>query len=250
LQRYFVSNDQFIDNKQVVITSDDYHHIVRVMRMTSGDCIVCCNESGEAALCTIEQITTNQVVANVLQWIEGITELPVKVYIASGMPKADKFEFIIQKGTELGAFSFLPFMASRSIVKWDAKKEGKKIERWTKIAKEAAEQSHRTRIPQIVQPMTIQELVRFSSNVDYKMIAYEEEAKKGEKTQFAKLLNTIKPGQSLLAVFGPEGGLSEKEVEILKENGFISCGLGPRILRTETAPLYLLSAMSFQFELM
>ena len=78
------------------------------------------------------------------------TELPISVTIASGLPKGDKLEWIIQKGTELGAIEFIPFIAARSVVKWDEKKVGKKLDRWQKIAKEAAEQSHRTVIPDIV----------------------------------------------------------------------------------------------------
>jgi 16S rRNA (uracil1498-N3)-methyltransferase len=250
LQRYFVSNEQFFNNQQIAIVGDDYHHIVRVMRMREGEEIVCCNENGQAALCKITKITNDEVIANIIEWVEEQTELPINVYIAQGLPKGDKLELVIQKGTELGAFSFIPFLAARSVVKWDAKKGDRKIERWNKIAKEAAEQSQRTRIPTISQPMSMNELIEFSSSIDYKIIAYEEEAKKGERANLTSVLNAIKPGQSLLAVFGPEGGFSEKEAAILLENGFISCGLGPRILRTETAPLYLLAAVSYQLELM
>jgi 16S rRNA (uracil1498-N3)-methyltransferase len=250
LQRYFVSNEQFFNDQQIVIVGDDYHHIVRVMRMNEGEKIVCCIENGKSALCEITQITSDRVVANIIEWLEEQTELPVKVYIAHGLPKGDKLELVIQKGTELGAFSFIPFLAARSVVKWDEKKGDKKVDRWRKIAKEAAEQSQRTRIPSVHQPISIRELIEISSNIDYKIIAYEEEARKGEKANLTKVLQEIKAGQSLLAVFGPEGGFSEKEVTLLKENGFISCGLGPRILRTETAPLYLLAAVSYQLELM
>lgn len=170
--------------------------------------------------------------------------------IASGLPKGDKLELIIQKGTELGAFSFLPFSAKRSIVKWDEKKAVKKVERWQKIAKEAAEQSHRRFIPNVHNPVNLSVLINLSQEFTYKLIAYEEVAKQGEGSVLAETLLQMKPGESLLVVFGPEGGLAVDEIEVLINNGFRACALGPRILRTETAPLYLLSALSYQFELL
>ena len=246
MQRYFAENveDTFL------IKEDDFHHITRVMRMKPGEEIYCVNSNQQAARCTIENITENEIVAKVIQWIEEEMELPVTVTIVSGLPKGDKLEWIIQKGTELGAHEFIPFIASRSIVKWDAKKSDKKISRWNKIAKEAAEQSHRAVIPNVSAPVSLKELIKMAPDYDVLIIAYEEEAKAQELANLVRSLSSMKKGQSLLVVFGPEGGLADSEVELLKEEGFVACGLGPRILRTETAPLYLLSAVSYHFELM
>ncbi|HWJ76812.1 MAG TPA: 16S rRNA (uracil(1498)-N(3))-methyltransferase [Niallia sp.] len=246
MQRYFANYEE----NRFFINDDDYHHIVRVMRMVVGDEIYCVNNDQQVARCTIENITENQVVAKVLQWIEGEIELPIHVSIVSGLPKGDKLEWIIQKGTELGANKFIPFIAARSVVKWDEKKGDKKLSRWNKIAKEAAEQSHRTMVPDVLSPIRLKELIEISNRYDIKVIAYEEEAKHGEVANLTAAFKNMQKGQSLLAVFGPEGGFTEQEVELLKEHGFVACGLGPRILRTETAPLYLLSAVSYHFELM
>ncbi len=248
MQRYFVPSSQF-SNQELTIKGEDSHHINRVMRMSVDDLVLCCNDQSETYLCKITEITSEQIELIVVEWLQETNELPIRVAIASGLPKGDKLELIIQKATELGAYQFVPFNAARSIVKWDEKKGDKKIERWGKIAKEAAEQSHRSMIPTISKPSSLTELIKASEQFDHKMVAFEEEAKSGEVQQFAKLLNEIKPNQSILAIFGPEGGLTEKEIERLKENGFITCGLGPRILRTETAPLYVLSAISYHFEL-
>ncbi|MFS0861614.1 16S rRNA (uracil(1498)-N(3))-methyltransferase [Fredinandcohnia sp. 179-A 10B2 NHS] len=245
MQRYFVDE---LNDSQAVITGEDVHHITRVMRMNIGDNIICCN-NGKIAQCSITEITNDTVFADVVEWVENANELPVKVCIASGLPKGDKLEYVIQKGTELGATEFVPFLGARSIVKWDSKKGQKKVERWNKIAKEAAEQSHRAVIPVIQQPLSLKELIAHSDLYDYKLIAYEEDAKRGEKSNLARVLSELKDGQSLLVIIGPEGGLSEKEVLMLQEEGFLSCSFGPRILRTETAPLYVLSAVSYHFEL-
>ncbi|MFD2446116.1 16S rRNA (uracil(1498)-N(3))-methyltransferase [Bacillus sp. CGMCC 1.16607] len=247
MQRYF--SFDINTNGQVVITGDDYHHIVRVMRMSEGDQLVCVNSSGQSGICTIAEITDEFVQCDVVKWEEGTSELPIRVVIASGLPKGDKLEWIIQKGTELGANQFIPFTAARSIVKWDNKKAEKKVERWQKIAKEAAEQSHRHKIPGVHEPVDLQSLIALSEGFECKLVAFEEESRKGETSILAKSLQKLKDQQSLIVVFGPEGGLTSNEVGLLQEHGFQLCGLGPRILRTETAPLYLLSAVSYHFEL-
>lgn len=195
------------------------------------------------------KISNDFVRCRIIQWIEANVELPVHIYVASGLLKGDKYELVLQKGTELGARGFLPLITSRSIVKWDEKKGDKKVERWQKIVKEAAEQSHRAYMPSVYAPMTIRELIAWANDMDYTCIAYEEEAKEGRHSVLAHLLQTMNEGESLLLVFGPEGGLSEQEVTLLKQHSFMTCSLGPRILRAETAPLYALSAASYEWEL-
>jgi 16S rRNA (uracil1498-N3)-methyltransferase len=248
LQRYFV-NKKAVDN-HFFIDEDDRHHIVKVMRMQIGDKLICVDPVGKAAVCRVAEITDEKVVADVVQWKEEISELPISITIASGLPKGDKLEWIIQKGTELGAHEFVPFSAARSVVKWDEKKAAKKIDRWQKIAKEAAEQSHRTFLPEVVSPLNFKALLEKSKNYHYRVAAFEEESRNGETSIFAMTLQRMKKGESLLVVFGPEGGLSEEEVQLLRAHDFALCGLGPRILRTETAPLYTLAAISYHFELL
>lgn len=248
VQRYFV--DQGASDGRFFITGDDYYHIVKVMRMHIGESIICVAPEGNSAVCRLAEITDERVVADVVQWKEENSELPISVTIASGLPKGDKLEWIIQKGTELGAHQFIPYTAQRSVVKWDEKKAAKKLERWQKIAKEAAEQSHRTAVPEIISPLRFKDLLTYGEKFQYKLAAFEEESKNGEISVFSSTLQQIKKGESLLIVFGPEGGLSAEEVQALKEHGFLLCGLGPRILRTETAPLYSLAAISYHFELL
>lgn len=247
MQRYFVEK---MEQDRFILEGDDRFHIVKVMRMVEGDQIICVSPGGRSAVCEIAEITGETVAAEVVKWNDETTELPVRVAIASGLPKGDKLEWIIQKGTEMGAHRFIPFAAARSVVKLDEKKSVKKAERWQKIAKEAAEQSHRNILPEVTAPLDFRTLLSESSKYDAKLVAYEEESRAGEASVFSETLAKIKPGDSLLMVFGPEGGLSEGEVDSLKEHGFQLCGLGPRILRTETAPLYALAAISYHLELM
>jgi 16S rRNA (uracil1498-N3)-methyltransferase len=249
LQRYFIEAEKAKLESNVQITGDDVHHISRVLRMQPGNKIMCCTKDGFEALCEIAEITNDQVNCFILEWITVNHELPINISIASGLPKGDKLEWIIQKGTELGAYSFIPFNAARSIVKLEPKKVGKKLDRWQKIAKEASEQSYRNKIPAVLEPCQLDELLKQAKSYDVKIVAYEESAKQGEKKNLAKAFEELNDGGSLLAVFGPEGGLTEQEVSKLEEHGFLICSFGPRILRTETAPLYLLSAVSYYFEL-
>ena len=233
----------------VVIRGDDCQHILRVMRMKQGDRIICCDGT-RTALCELKDFTNESVTAVVVKWLEERRELPVFVAIAQGLPKADKLEFVIQKGTEMGASEFIVFSARRSIVKWDKEKAEKKLKRLEKIAKEAAEQSHRTCLPKLGFSPSFAQLAEESDRFDLTLVAYEEAAKNGEATALKKALTFLRPGQSVLFVTGPEGGFSDEEVSMLQRKGFIVCGLGPRILRAETAPLYFLAAVSYQTELM
>jgi len=248
VQRYFVK--QRTTDDRFLIAEEDRHHIVKVMRMQIGDQIICVDPKGKQAVCALAEITDKSVVADVVQWKEIVSELPISITIASGLPKGDKLELIVQKGTELGAHQFLPFSATRSVVKWDEKKAVKKIDRWQKISKEAAEQSHRAFLPEVMSPVSFKELLIRSKDYDYKLVAFEEESRNGETSVFASTLKKMNNGESLLLVFGPEGGLTDEEVKLLKNSDFEVCGLGPRILRTETAPLYALAAISYHFELM
>lgn len=249
LQRYFLDKLYDGENK-VKLHGEHFHHISHVMRMSPGDEIYVVFQKNKACIAKIEDITNDEVITSIVKWEEMNKELPVHVTVASGLPKGDKLELIIQKGTELGAYRFVPFIADRSIVKWDVKKEKKKLDRWMKIAEEAAEQSHRQYRPDVLSPITFKELLVMGRDYDYKIVAYEENAKQGESSNFAKTISHFNPGDKVLIVFGPEGGISKQEIEQLNSNGYEVCGFGPRILRTETAPLYALSAISYHLELM
>lgn len=248
MQRYFVPRDNWRDDR-VIITGEDAKHILKVMRMQDGDQIICSDNGGRTSLCEIVELGGDTVEVLVLKDVETQAEMPVFVTIAQGLPKGDKLEYIVQKGTELGAVSFFPFAADRSVVKWDEKKAAKKQERLEKIAKEAAEQSHRSRVPEILKPGSFSDLLKMAEQYNIKIVAFEEEAKQQETSRFASVLHSASRKDSILCVIGPEGGISEKEAISLREHGFVLCGLGPRILRTETAPLYMLSAISYHFEL-
>ncbi|SHF67922.1 16S rRNA (uracil(1498)-N(3))-methyltransferase [Ornithinibacillus halophilus] len=247
MQRYFVPHTNWKEN-EVIIDGDDAHHIVRVMRFQVGDNIIANHPEGKASICEIVHIEDRTVQAVIKEWLDGTVELPVEVTIAQGLPKGDKFDLVLQKGTELGANQFIPYQAERSIVKWDKKKADKKLQRYSKIVKEASEQSHRNQIPVIKPVMNLTELIKESDYYDVKIFPYEEEAKTSTYNSFGNVVQGLSSGKRILVCIGPEGGFSENEVGKLRDNGFLPVRLGPRILRTETASLYVLSSISYHLE--
>lgn len=249
MQRYFLE-ENYQPKEQYEITGSNYHHMVRVMRMDNGTQNFLVFKDGQTILAEIVNIDEAVVYLKELRKETAEKELPIQVTIACGFPKGDKLEWIVQKGTELGAAHFIGFSAKNSVVKWDQKKREKKEVRLQKIATEAAEQAHRQLIPTIQLVDKEQELIETFSRYDAVLVAYEESAKQGEHQQLAKSLQALPRGSAILVLFGPEGGFDQSEIALFKKENALLCGLGPRILRAETAPLYVLSAISFQFELM
>ncbi|WP_033542224.1 16S rRNA (uracil(1498)-N(3))-methyltransferase [Planococcus sp. CAU13] len=245
MQRYFIEG-KVPDNRIAHITGDDAKHIAKVMRQTAGDGLIAVME-GKAFRATIIS-ADRDIELRLDAELETKVEMPKQVTIACGLPKGDKLDLITQKCTELGMYALIPFAAERSIVKWDAAKGDKKIARLQKIAKEAAEQSHRTRLPEIHNVHSFKQLMAAAESFDAVIVAYEEEARSASPARFAEILKTLYDKSSILIVFGPEGGISENEISHLKRAGALFTSLGPRILRTETAPFYALSAMSYEFE--
>ncbi|WP_165005416.1 MULTISPECIES: 16S rRNA (uracil(1498)-N(3))-methyltransferase [unclassified Enterococcus] len=249
MQRYFLE-ESYQPKEQFTLKGEAYHHIVRVMRMTPEDQVYLAFSDQLAIIAEITEITEDEVHLTEIAKEENQKELPSMITIASGYPKGEKLDWIVQKGTEMGAHAFLGFPAKTSVVKWDSKKRMKRQQRLEKIAQEAAEQSHRQVVPKVELLESKAELYDNLSHYDIVLVAYEESAKKGEMTNLAKALSTAAAGSRILAIFGPEGGLVPEEIAQFEQMGGILCGLGPRILRTETAPLYLLGAASYQWELL
>lgn len=246
MQRYFIQ-EPFSEQGEAILQGEDYKHIIQVMRMKAEDRIIVVAKD-EAFVATITDVSSDAV--HVKKEGEALpsNELPVQVTIANGLAKGDKHDLIVQKGTELGVSEVILFKAERSIVKWDDKKGFKKIERLQKIAHQAAEQCHRTVIPKVNEPMTVKQLIEASARFDVCLFADEEAAKIDNRPRLLDRVKEFKSGDKVLVVFGPEGGLSRSEAESLQAANFLPVALGPRILRTETAPLYLLSAISSAFE--
>ncbi|MFT8565935.1 MAG: 16S rRNA (uracil(1498)-N(3))-methyltransferase [Liquorilactobacillus satsumensis] len=250
MQRYFVKQADLPE--LFGLPSEIYQHAIVVMRMKKGDCFEVVTTQKQVLLVELVEVTAQTAKVRVLKRFEHQVELPVRVTLACGLPKKDKAEWIVQKGTELGAANFIFFGGEYSVAKWDSKKQPQKVARLQKIAQNAAEQAHRVVTPQVTFAPRLNKIA--FNEFDYKVTAYEEAAKQGEKTVLKRLFEALQAAEkgkqkSLIAVFGPEGGLSAAEISDLRAQAFELAGLGPRIMRAETAPLYLLAALSFVLEL-
>jgi 16S rRNA (uracil1498-N3)-methyltransferase len=238
MQRYFVLPEQ-ISEQEVLIRGEDVHHLKNVMRAKPGQQLIVCSGQGLDYQAEVMEIGAQEVRCRILGTSASRGEPDTKVTIAQSVPKGDKLEWIIQKGTELGAVSIIPFISKRTVVKIDARKAEKKRERWQRIAKEAAEQAHRGRIPAVSNPLSWEKLLEQMERAEAAFIAYE----KGGIPLKQAILST--KAKNIMLIIGPEGGFEEGEIAEAKGKGVIPITLGSRILRTETAPLVALSCIMF-----
>lgn len=247
MPKFFVKSNQ-ISNNQIEITGTDVNHIKNVLRMQPKDTIEICNaEEQENYLCEIQNLNDTKIECIIKEKLAQSTESNVKVTIFQGLPKAEKMEFIIQKAVELGAFDITPVEMARCIVKLNEKDKIKKIERWQKISEVASKQCQRDIIPKINNVIQLKNICNIINEYDAIILAYEKEKENTIKQELQKIKeqNLHKIG----IVIGPEGGLEEKEVELLRESGAKVITLGKRILRTETVALNVLSNIIYELEI-
>lgn len=244
MQRYFIKNTDIFENK-IFIQGNDCHHITNVMRMSLGDVVIAIDEEGFLYQATIHAMNKNQVTLKILEKKTDNRELPCKVTMAMGLTKMQKLEEVIRRITELGASQFIGVEMKYSIIRLN-KINDIKYDRWKTIVKEASEQSERNQLMNILPLTTFSSFLLLSKNYDLCLYAYEEFGKQ-KNIDFKQLLDQFN-GKSILVLVGPEGGISPEEVNLLDHHGFKAIGLGPRILRCETAPLYIMSAISYSKE--
>lgn len=246
MQRFFVEPHQIDEAAhQIHIIGTDVNHISNVLRMKQGEEVWISDGGQKEYLCAIEAFSADEVLLHIIYAQEPDYELPSRIYLFQGLPKADKMELIIQKAVELGAYEIIPVETKRCVVKLDGKKAAKKVERWQQIAESAAKQSKRMLIPNVHQVLSFKEALKYAESMDIRLIPYEL-AKGMQETK--EILAAIEQGQSIGIFIGPEGGFEEKEVEAAISEGAKPITLGKRILRTETAGLAILSVLMFQLE--
>lgn len=221
------------------LAPDDAAHLARVLRAKPGDAVTLCDGQGMEYDARLTAVDAADTTAEILSSRVCASEPDVEVTLYAGLPKGDKLEFIIQKATELGAVKIVPFVSEFCVAK--PKNEDKKAERWAKIAKEAAKQSARGRIPAVCPPITFRQMLDEVKAFDVSFFFYEGG---GEPLYHDHQLHSRLAGAKRIAVItGAEGGFSPKEAQQAADAGCVTAGLGPRILRCETAPLAALSAL-------
>lgn len=233
MQRYF--SNKKIDNT-FSLSNDDLYHIKTVMRMKDKENIQVVYEE-KPYLCEVRYVES-EIKINILNDLNQKEEIIPEVTLLIPILKEQKMDYILQKATELGVSRFIPVIMERSVVKVDEKGQ-KKLDRWKRIVKEASEQSLRNTIPIIENIVHLKNL----EIEGLKLICSTVEKENTIKRVFQKRDYCDK----ISILIGPEGGLSEKEENILKEKNFIPVTLGPRIMRVETVPLYLMSIINYEY---
>lgn len=244
MHHFFVTPDQVQEN-QIYIVGSDVNHMKNVLRMKVGEKFQVSDGNDKKYVCRIEQMNEEEVQAGILEEMQADTELPSQIYLFQGLPKNDKMELIVQKAVELGVWEVIPVSTKRAVVKLDAKKALKKVERWNAISESGAKQSGRTIIPKVTSVMTYREALSYAEQLDVVMIPYELAEGMEETKQF---IDAIQPGQSVGVFIGPEGGFEREEVEFAIQKGARPITLGKRILRTETAGLAVLAVLMYHLE--
>lgn len=241
MHRFFVDKEN-ISESTIKIDGEDVKHIVNVLRIEAGEEIEVCDKEGRDYKCKIVEISKENVSCEILDIYKSKGESEIEITLFQGIPKSTKMELIVQKSTELGVKRIVPIMTARSIVKInDRKKEDKKIERWSKIAAEAAKQSKRGVIPEISSLMAFTEMIDHLRDEPMVIVPYESEEDIGIKS----VLKDCKH-KKINIVIGPEGGFAEKEITSLKAMNSHIVTLGPRILRTETAGFTTLAIVLYE----
>lgn len=244
MPRFFVPSDNFNGNT-VLVTGDDARHIARSLRMAVGDGITVADMQGREHTCRLTKIRDDVCECEIIESREGNNESPSEITLYMGYPKGDKLETVVQKAVELGAARIVPFESSRCIKRPTAEKAEKQGVRLSRIAAEAAKQCGRSRLPEVETPITYREAIERAAAASLALFCYE-----GDGTVSLRgVLEKSENPKTVAVVVGCEGGFSAEEAEEARRAGLCAVNLGPRILRCETAPLYVLAAVSYRLEL-
>ena len=238
MTRFFVAPEE-MQPDFLVLTGENARH-AKVLRLKEGEEVLVCDGQGAECICTVSDVSPEQIGLVVKKRQESQTEAAVQVSVYMAFPKADKLEHVIQKATELGAYEIVAFPSGRCVSRPDDKSLAKKLERWQKIAASAAEQSGRGRVPTVLVLPSYKAALERAAQADKALLFYE-----NEQSTTLKMALQSSPYRTVSLLTGPEGGLEQAEVKQAEAAGLQVCTLGKRILRCETAPLCALSAVMY-----
>lgn len=243
--RLFLPPEQ-ITGETASIRDNDHLHLTRVLRARPGDAVLLLDGRGNAFRARLVSVDKHATTAQIEETVTMPPEPPLFLTVGQALGKGDKFEQVIQHGTEAGASAFTPIRAERSVVEIPAAKVADRLARWRQIAKGAAEQSGRSHIAEVAAPQTVQESLRALANDTQAFMLHTDETTVGLR---AALEAWQTPPARLLLLVGPEGGWSPAETAQARAAGVPLVGLGPRILRTETAALVAISQIIYSMEI-
>lgn len=264
MHHIFISEKEIdLSNKVIEIDSDseNYNHLVKSLRVEKGEDVLCSVDGFAHAFdyrSIVKDINAEKIILSIEENVDA-NELPIKINLYQGITKFDKFEFIIEKSVELGVYSICPVASEYCVAKIEDKKTDKKIDRFNKISKTAAEQSKRHIIPKVYEPISFKQMIENmkslksdNANKTYNLLFYENaNGLVRTKEIIAEIVKSILDKNAdkmqVNIIIGPEGGFSEKEINLAKDCGIDILSLGDRILRTETAAITAMSILMYEF---
>lgn len=246
MPRFFIEDSLSPDADHLILKGADFHHIRDVLRLKTGDSVTVCDGARNDLLCTIERFMPDGIDMRITGRAVNQSEPPYRVTLYQGLAKGDKMDTIIQKAVELGASRIVPVSCRRSVVRLDGKDTGRKVERWQRIAAEAAKQCGRGEVPEVGAVLTFSEAVTEAAMAEIRLVPWEGER---EQSLRSALERDHQPGQrpSVSILIGPEGGFDADEITQALAAGLSPVTLGRRILRTETAGAAVLAMIIYHF---
>jgi len=238
MKRFYT--DQIIQNNKIQLNGKNYHYIKNVLRMNSGDKLILFNGTGYEYEGCISLISNEHIEITINNKFFNNNESKLELTLCLSILKDKKMDIIIRQSTELGVKNIIPFHSERSVPKPSKNQIQKKIERWKSITIEAAKQCRRSIIPNIYDYLSFTDLVNLDKQFDLKIIFWENAVESITK-------NNLKNIKNIIVFIGPEGGFSEKEINIAKKNNFFISKIGPRILKSETAAISACSLIQYIF---
>ena len=250
MPRFFMKQMD-IDDSYLMITGDDARHIARALRMAVGDLITVCDTNRNEYDCEILEFDEDiSVKVRVISAKPSVNEPLCYVKLFQALPKGDKLDTVIQKAVECGVSEIYPFESERCVVRVKPEAEARKTERRRKVSEEAAKQCGRSIIPEVSETLSFDDMLERASESDVCLFCYEGEGTSSLGTILKEKLKDEGRGYPTVSVIvGSEGGFSRSEADRAKAVGMIKTGLGRRILRTETAPIFVLSSIVTHTEL-
>ena len=248
-------NTHFVVGGSVELSADAFGHVVRVLRLADGDAITLFNGLEQKEFhAQLYQVTKKSAQAHIISESVKTTESPVHIHLGQGISRGDRMDFTLQKSVELGVSAITPIFTERCGVKLSGERLAKKQQQWQKIVISACEQSGRCYVPQVLAPISLSEWlsqptdalkINLHPRAQHSIMTLPVQPQNAERsTQQDKQENTQ---QKVRLLIGPEGGLSDDEIEQASDAGFAEVLLGPRVLRTETAALTAITALQCRF---
>ncbi len=244
MHRFFVTPENIVGST-VCFDAEETRHIDKVLRFKAGEMIRVFDGQGHEYEVRLTTKESGSLLGEIVQEFQRNSEPPLFLSLVQGMAKSDKMDTIIQKAVEIGVGDIYPLASQYAVVKVDQERASKKAERWQSIAREACKQCRRNKVPLVHAPGSFSEMIELAQGYPT-ILLYENEDQTGLKSVLKEKREALLSAPQIFLIIGPEGGFSPAEISLAQARGVLVAGLGPRILRTETAGIVAASIILYE----